>query len=137
MDAIRKITASTALYVLLYVVFMIPTYLLPYFGSNSLILTVASAESGQKMVPFFLHIITLLILIALAWYRGAFVGKTWLVVLPVLAAVFDMTPGLSIIPLIPTALHLGAIIVGASGTAVLHMPTAEKTTTDVDPYAGA
>lgn len=37
-------------------------------------------------------------------------------IFPVLALVFDLTPGLSLIPLVPTAMHIGALVLGARGS---------------------
>jgi len=57
----------------------------------------------------------MLILCFLCWIRGAYVAKTWLVIFPILALVFDFAPGLSLIPMIPTVMHLLAIILGVVG----------------------
>ena len=37
------------------------------------------------------------------------------IVVPILATVFDLVPGLSAIPLVPTVMHLLAIILGVVG----------------------
>jgi len=64
---------------------------------------------------FWLQVFILVALIALAWTRGTVVGKKgWLCVFPALALVFDIVPLLSMIPLIPTVMHLFAIILGVS-----------------------
>lgn len=96
-----------------YVILMIPTYLLPWLGSNSSILNAVGASIGHGMTPlWWAHAWCLVMLMLMAWIRGDFIGKKYLPVFPFLAAVFDLTPGLSMIPLIPTALHLAAIIIG-------------------------
>ena len=122
MNELRRILASGPSYVGLYILFMIPTYILPYFGSNSLIanaaLATASAASGAGFagnILLFIHLICLGILCLLAWLRGAEVGKTWIVTFPIIAAIFDILPGLSMIPLVPTVMHISAIITGVSG----------------------
>jgi hypothetical protein len=93
--------------------FMLPTYYLPYVGSNSAIVGVLGAASGAGINPaFWLHLGALLVLCFLCWIRGAYVARTWLVLFPVLALLFDLAPGLSAIPMIPTFLHLAAIILG-------------------------
>lgn len=61
----------------------------------------------------------MLILCFLCWIRGAFVGKVWLVIFPILAMVFDLIPGLSAIPLIPTVINLLAIILVVVGAMVI------------------
>jgi len=112
----KKIFGNTAVFAILYTLFIIPTYLLPYVGSNSSILNAGGIASGAGLNPaFWLHIISLVILVIVAWFRGANIGKTWLVIFPFLALVFDLTPGLSAIPLVPTVMHLLAIILGVIG----------------------
>lgn len=104
---------NTLVFVIGYVIFMIPTYLLPWLGSNSIVLNAVGAAIGHGMTPqWWAHAWCLVMLILMAWIRGDFIGKKYLPVFPFLAAVFDLTPGLSMIPLIPTALHLVAIILG-------------------------
>jgi hypothetical protein len=108
----QKILGNAVAFVILYIVFMIPTYLLPYFGSNSSIVNLAILWKN----PFFwLHLITLLVLVLLAWFRGKCIGKKWLIIFPILALVFDLVPLLNFIPLIPTVMHLLAIILGVVG----------------------
>ena len=63
---------------------------------------------------FWWHLVLLLILCVLAWARGASVGKTWLVVFPIIALVFDLVAGMNVVPFVPTIMHLCAIIVGVS-----------------------
>lgn len=96
-------------YVVAYVVLLLPTYLLPWFGSNSAVLV----ASGWT-VPFVIHVIFLGLIIWLAHARGQHVGVPWLVGLAVLAAVFDLLPGLNWIPLAPSILHLAAILCGVA-----------------------
>lgn len=105
---------NTLVFVAGYVIFMIPTYLLPWLGSNSTVFNAVGAVIGHGMTPaWWAHAWFLVMLVLMAWMRGDFIGKKYLPVFPFLAAVFDLTPGLSVIPLIPTALHLAAIILGA------------------------
>lgn len=95
---------------------MIPTYLLPWLGSNSAVLNAVGAAIGHGMTPqWWAHAWCLVMLVLMTWMRGDFVGKKYLPALTFLAAVFDLTPGLSMIPLVPTALHLAAIILGVKG----------------------
>jgi hypothetical protein len=108
---------NTLFFVVGYVIFMIPTYLLPWLGSNSSIINAAGAAIGLGMSPFWwVHAWCLVMLILMTWMRGDFIGKRYLSAFPFLAAVFDLTPVLSMIPLIPTALHLVAIIIGVKAT---------------------
>ncbi len=112
----KNLLSKPAIFVILYIVFMIPTYLLPYMGSNSSLLNASGVANGVGMNPlFWLHLLALVVLIALTWFRGGIIGKAWLVIFPFLALVFDLTPGLSSIPLVPTVMHLLAIILGVIG----------------------
>lgn len=116
---------NAIVFVILYVLFMLPTYYLPYLGSNSAL--VASLDLNEVNQAFLLHLGALIILVALAWYRGNVTNRQWLIVFPFLAGVFDMVPGLSFIPLIPTVMHLFAVVVGAMGGATTAAMTEEKT----------
>ena len=122
MNELKKLLASGPSYVGLYLLFMLPTYILPYFGSNSLtanaIYAAAGAASGVGFAGnllFLVHILCLGALCLLAWLRGSEIGKTWIVTLPIVASVFDIVPGLSMIPLVPTVMHVIAIVTGVSG----------------------
>lgn len=111
-----KVLGNAVVFVILYLLFMGPTYYLPYVGSNSAVLHAAAASSDAGMNPaFWMHLICLLALILITWFRGALIDKKWLIIFPILATVFDLAPGLSMIPLIPTVMHLLAIILGVAG----------------------
>jgi len=113
MEAVLKFVANTVMYVVGYTVLMVPTYILPYMGSNSLLINSAAAVAGAGVFALLLiHLAFLGALVLLAWARGKLIGKGWLVGLPIAAAMFDIVPGLSLIPLAPTVFHLAAIIVG-------------------------
>ena len=115
--------ANPAIFVIAYVVAMLPTCILPYFGSNSVtahvLTTTASAMAGRSgqafMVPFYLHVLCLLALCALGYLRGKLVNRAWLLVFPFLALVFDLVPVFTWIPLVPTVMHLLTIILGVAG----------------------
>ena len=106
-----------------YLACMIPTYVLPYFGSNSVaarlaasvVAAAAGASSQPFFVPFYLHLFCLVALCVLTYLRGKIVDKMWLLVFPFLALVFDLMPVLTWIPLVPTVMHLLAIVLGAVG----------------------
>ena len=121
-----KFLGNGVIFATLYIVFMLPTYFFPYLGSNSAILNAAgaAAEAGINPVTVF-HLACLAALIIVTWFRGALVNMQWIVILPVIAAVFDMAPGLSLIPLIPTVMHIFALVKGVSGTPVEDSATAE------------
>ena len=108
-----QIFRKTFVFVAGYFILMTPTYILPWLGSNSVVFNVAGAAVGHGMTPqWWVHAWCLVMVILMAWLRGDFIGKKYLPAFPILAAVFDMTPGLSFIPFIPTAFHLTTIIAG-------------------------
>ena len=120
MDAIKKAIGNAPVFVIAYIIFMLPTYYLPYVGSNSAVIGALGAAAGAGVNPaFWIHIGAMLVLCFLCWVRGAYVGKSWLIVFPILAIVFDFVPGLSAIPLIPTVMHLLAIILGVAGATAI------------------
>ena len=97
-----KLLASGAIYVVAYLLFMLPTYALPYLGSNSAVInTIAVAGAGKTYPLFWYHATALAVLFALALLRGPYVGRRWLWVFPTLAAFFDLVPGINLIPLAP------------------------------------
>lgn len=112
---LASIIGSRPAFVTLYLLFMIPTYYLGFFGSNSLLLNAVGQASGMDLSPqFWMHFGAMLVLCALTWMRGRDADKYWIVIFPLLASVFDFVPVLSSIPLIPTVMHLLAIIIGVS-----------------------
>ena len=111
-----RILSHAAAFVLLYLLFMLATYALPYLGSNwNLGYGMAAAGKTNELAPaFFLHFGALAVLVALTAIRGRAIGQRWLIVLPILAAVFDLVPVLSWIPLVPTILHILTITLGVA-----------------------
>ncbi|GEM_PF-1070727 len=105
-------------FAVLYVLFLIPTYVLPWAGSNSLMFAAATSEfEGQIPPAFWGHLGALGVLVLLAFSRGRLIGKSWLAVLPVIAGLFDLMPGLSMVPFVPTAFHVVTLILGVMGGA--------------------
>ncbi len=98
-------------FVVSYLTLLIPTYLLPMLGSNSTVLNAIALGTGHGLLPqWWVHAWCLVMLILLAWLRGDFIGRKYLPIFPVLAAVFDLTPVLNMIPLMPTVFHVVTII---------------------------
>ena len=111
---------NTVFYVIGYLLLMTPSYILPYFGSNSLIANGVGAALGHGPMPqWWLHAWALVMLILLGHVRGQLVGKRYLIAFPLVAAVFDMVPGLSIIPMVPTVMHALAVIFGSINPVLL------------------
>ena len=109
-----RILSHSATFVLLYLLFMLATYALPYLGSNwNLGYGFAAAGETNVLAPaFFLHVGALVVLVALTALRGWAIEQRWLLAMPIIAGVFDLTPLLSWIPLVPTVLHITTIILG-------------------------
>lgn len=115
----KGILANGVVFVLVYLILAVPTYVLPYFGSNSSILNVLGAATGLGALPqFWFHLIALYLLIVVAWIRGGLIGKQWISIFPAFAAIFDMVPGFSAIPLLPTIFHVLAVVMGVNGKLV-------------------
>lgn len=71
-----SLIANGPTFVVLYLVCMLPTYFLPYLGSNSLGLNTAAVLGGGVYGPqFWLHLILLIILCVLAWREASMSGK--------------------------------------------------------------
>lgn len=105
-------------FLLVYLLGMIPTYILPYFGSNSFFAQMWSGvfTGGLLLVGTICHLGALAVCIYAAWARGQINGSKALVALPVVATVFDFVPVLSAIPLVPTVMHIIALVKGFSGS---------------------
>lgn len=107
------IAKNATTYVVAYLALMAPTYILPYFGSNSTLANAFSTALGMGPMPqWWAHAWCLIMLVLLCWLRGNAIGKGFLPAFPVLAGAFDMIPGLSMIPLVPTLLHTVGIVLG-------------------------
>lgn len=123
-----KFLGNAVVFVILYVLFMLFTYYLPYLGSNSAVVGALGAATDVGVNPaFWLHLGALVVLIVITWFRGVLVDKKWLIIFPILATVFDLAPTLNLIPLIPTVMHLLAIILGVAGTKAAVPATQQST----------
>jgi hypothetical protein len=117
LNTVGKLFANTVVFVLAYILLMLPTYYLPYVGSNSAVLAGLGAVTGMGLSPqFWMHLTCLYLLVVITWLRGGQIEKQWITVFPVIASVFDMVPGVNLVPLVPTAMHMCALIFGARGT---------------------
>lgn len=108
-----KIFRNTTVYLVAYILFMLPTYILPHFGSNSSIVNALSMGMGLGFSPpWWAHVWFLVMLTMIAWVRGRWIGKNYLLIFPVLAGIFDMFPVLNWIPFAPTVFHVVTLFVG-------------------------
>ena len=115
MNKIIKLFSNKGVFVSLYILFMVPTYVLPYFGSNSAIVNWASIESGTGAYPlFYLHVISLLALISIAYFRSVASVRKGLAIFPLIALIFDLVPFLNFVPFVPTVMHISALVLGTN-----------------------
>ena len=114
MEKLKTALGNPVTFLVGYLVFMIATYLLPYGGSNSAMTQGLAAAAGATGIGFLfiLHLISLVVLCVLTWIRGSITDRSWIVVFPIIASIFDMVPGLSWIPLVPTAMHVCSLVMG-------------------------
>jgi len=114
-----KLIHSSFAFVLTYVLLMIPTYVLPYFGSNSSIAQSISHSAGLGFLPqWWIHVWFLSALVLVSWMRGKWTDKGSLPAFSVAAGLFDILPVLSFIPFIPTIFHIVTIFIGANSKSV-------------------
>lgn len=130
---------NAVIYALLYILCMIPTYILPFLGSNSGAANmVIIAAKGAPSSWLLMHVAALVVMFILALARGSKTGRGWIVIFPILAAIFDFVPVLSWIPLVPTIMHLLAIIIGVIGASKpVQVIIQQAAPTAVPPTAGA
>lgn len=98
------------LYIISYLLFMIPTYLWRYafitdaMNNNAM----QNPDITALNICFLINYIILLII---AYYRSKKIEKPILAVFPLIAGIFDIVLGF--IPLVPTAMNITALIMGA------------------------
>lgn len=111
--------AHRVVFVFIYLLIVAPTYVLPYFGSNSAFVNVLGASLNVGALPqFWIHVTLLYLAFIVTWFRGIYIGKSWITIFPFLAALFDMVPGFNWIFLIPTILHVITLVVAVQGEPV-------------------
>lgn len=117
----NKALANTTVFIVTYVLLMIPAYL-TYVDSSS---TISSGSLGMNMVtlPLLLHMGSMLMLCYICFIRGKLIGKSWLGCIPLIAIAFEFLPALSAIPLVPSVYHLLAIVIGSFASKVVSVPT--------------
>lgn len=123
----KNLMKNTGGFVTVYILVALLTYILPYFGSNSVMANAAGglvdvASGGKTSMfthfPFLLHAFCLIILCVISFMRGGWINKKWIVTFPIIALFFDLTPVLSSIPFVPSILHIIVLIIGATGKTV-------------------
>ncbi len=105
-----KAFSNTRLFVMTYLVLALPTYL---------------ADAGAVANDSILYVLSMVGIWGICLIRGTIIGKNWLVLIPSVAFVFDLTPALAAISFVPYLYHLLAILLGAASpsVAVTHTDT--------------
>lgn len=107
---------SGIVFVAAYILAIVPTYVLPYTGSNSSIAGAAGAIAGLGFLPqFWAHLGFLCFALVLAWFRGVYIGKPWIAIFPFFAGIFDMVPGFNWLYFVPTLFHIVTLVMGVRG----------------------
>lgn len=113
----KKFLDNSAIFIVSYIIFMLPTYFLPYLRNNAS--AVEAGFSNDLNWSFLIYLFSMIVLCSICWIRGGIIGKQWLVVLPIIAFAFEFISKLSVVPYVPTMYHGLAIVVGAASTTIL------------------
>ncbi|WP_027188362.1 hypothetical protein [Desulfovibrio cuneatus] len=97
---------------LLYMLFLLPTYMLPYLGSTSSLSILSAAASGNMNPILALHFTCMVGLVVTTGLRGYAIKHLWLLIFPLLAMAFEFIPLINWIPLVPTVLHAITLFLG-------------------------
>ena len=106
--------AFLAMFLIPFILTYIVGWLSPFLGSASVVGAMAGDDtfSGTWLgVKAFLAALYIC-MAAASFLRGVANGTKWAVAFPLAAAVFDIVPGLSLIPFVPTILNVIALVVG-------------------------
>ncbi len=104
-----KAFANKNLFIISYIICLLPTYFLGYTGivENGLALNAITISS-------ILYMLSMAVIWGICFARGVLIGKEWLVLIPTVAFIFNLTPALTAIPFVPYEYHLLAIILGVA-----------------------
>ena len=101
---------TTPVFIIIYVVLMIPTYVWNYIIAVDAI----ASEAGQINFTWnIIQIINYLLLTVVAFLRGRRVGKGYIAAFPFVGGIFDVI--LIFIPFVPTVMNIVTIVLGAQG----------------------
>lgn len=98
-------------YFYVYAALIIPSYLLPWLGSNSM---VANIVSSQARWGFSVHVLSLGLAVGVSFLRGWSIKKPELGPLALAAAGCDLIPLLNLVPLLPSFFHALALLLGTN-----------------------
>ncbi|WP_420723557.1 hypothetical protein [Hwanghaeella sp. LZ110] len=99
-------------FLLTYIIFMIPTYLIRFAAFSAAVQSTNSEQDISNIgnAASLMMIACFLILALIAFFRGRRIEKPWLAAFPIVAGVFDVV--LFFIPVVPTAMHILTIVLG-------------------------
>ena len=100
-----KAFANTSLFTITYLIAVVPNLFFSNIVEKGLMLTTFGIAS-------MLYFLSMIVILAICHIRGSLIGKHWLVLIPTVAFVFDMTPSLTGIHIVPHVYHALAIIIG-------------------------
>lgn len=121
-----KAFENRTLFVITYIILLLPTYFSSYAGV---------VENGLAAMPFssLLYVLSMMAIVAICFARGALIGKHWLVLIPVVAFIFNLTPALTAIPFVPFVYHVLAITLGAALPLVTQQHASMQAAADTNP----
>jgi hypothetical protein len=95
--------SNTRLFMIAYLALSLPTYL---------------ADAGMIEHGTMLYVLSMVGIFGICLVRGSLIGKNWLVLIPTVAFVFDLTPALAAISFVPYLYHALAMLLGAASPSV-------------------
>jgi len=117
---------SSMKFLIIYLILMIPTYVVRFSAMGAGLDDIAKGGSGQGFGggATFILFILLLGLCFVAFLRGKTVGKKHLVAFPIVALVFDLV--LVFIPFVPTVMHIITLVIGVPDKKVAETSQADE-----------
>ena len=114
MSNVSKKVLNPAVFLSIYLVMVLATYVLPYFGSNSWSIASISRQTGSPIglfyVWFSMHTLTYVVMAGLAYFAGKETNKLWLIAFPIMGAIFDLAPTINMIPLVASVLNIVGLV---------------------------
>lgn len=117
----EKIFNNPAGFAIFHIVLAIPTYIIPYLKPGVMSKAAAAISMDQNFSSGVSFASTFWTIVQVALYagliygsfkRGKHVNKGYLTAFPIAAAIFDLVPLLSWIPLVPSVMHILSLAMG-------------------------
>jgi hypothetical protein len=94
-----------------YTILILPSYILPWVGSNSMM---ANIFSDQARWGFSVHALSLGLAVGISFLRGRQINKPQLGSIALAALACDLIPIINLIPLLPSLFHGLTIMLGTN-----------------------